>query len=84
MAKQILAKEPRNSEAHYLLAKAYRNDGKAELALMEMKNVNNLNDFQGYCKEKRIPSEYSSALPAVQFSRRGFERVPASDKNGAL
>ncbi|OQY34045.1 MAG: restriction endonuclease [Spirochaetaceae bacterium 4572_59] len=52
MAKQILAKEPRNSEAHYLLAKAYNLDGKPELALMEMKTVNNLNDFRGYCKEQ--------------------------------
>ena len=56
MAKQLLAKDPRNSEAHYLLAKAYKNDGKPELALMELKTVNNLNDFGEYCKEHEFRS----------------------------
>ncbi len=51
MAKQILTKEPRNPEAHYLLGKALEQDGKAELALMEFKTVGNINDFRGYCKE---------------------------------
>ena len=47
-------KEPRNSEAHYLLAKALEQDGKAELALMELKTVSNINDFKGYCKENEF------------------------------
>jgi len=50
-AKQILAKEPRNGEAHYLLARAYQLDGKDELALMEFKAVNQISDFTGLCKE---------------------------------
>jgi len=50
-AKQILAKEPRSNEAHYLLAQAYEQDGKNELALMEYKTVNQISDFTGICKE---------------------------------
>jgi tetratricopeptide (TPR) repeat protein len=51
VAKQIITKEPRNIEAHYLLGQAYEHDGKAELALMEYKIVNNISDFRGYCQE---------------------------------
>ncbi len=36
----ILAKEPRNLDAHYFLGLAYLADGKPELALMELKTVN--------------------------------------------
>ncbi len=50
-AKQILAKDPRNNEAHYLLGLAYAQDGKSELALMEYKTVNQISDFSGICKE---------------------------------
>ena len=35
LAKQILAREPRNPEAHYLLGLAYNGDGKPELAAKE-------------------------------------------------
>ncbi|MCF7929260.1 MAG: tetratricopeptide repeat protein [Spirochaetales bacterium] len=44
-AKQLIAKEPRNAEAHYLLGKAYLKDKKTELALMEMKTVNQIGNF---------------------------------------
>lgn len=50
-AKQILAKDPRNPEAHYLLGLAYRADGKPELALMEFKTVNQIGQFGGACDE---------------------------------
>ena len=39
-AKGIIAKDPRNYNAHYYLGKAYLEDGKSELALMEYKLVN--------------------------------------------
>ncbi len=39
-AKAIIARNPRDTEARYLLGKAYLADGKAELALMEFKTVN--------------------------------------------
>ncbi len=50
-AKQILAGEPRNFEVHYLLGKSYLADGKSELALMEMKKINEYGDFSGLLKE---------------------------------
>ncbi len=39
-AKVLITKNPRDSEARYLLGKAYLGDGKSELALMEFKTVN--------------------------------------------
>lgn len=51
IAKQILEKEPRNAEAHYLLANSYKAEHKSEIALMELKKVNELSSFGGYCKE---------------------------------
>jgi len=52
MAKLILGKDPRNPEAHYFLGMAYLVDGKAELALMEFKTVNQMGLFQGLLVEK--------------------------------
>jgi tetratricopeptide (TPR) repeat protein len=52
MARQIIAKNPKNADAHYFLGLAYQAEGKDELALMELKTVNQLGDFSGYCNEK--------------------------------
>lgn len=65
IAKNIIAKEPRNIEAHYLLGQAYEHDGKTELALMEYKIVNNISDFKGYCQE--IPFRKAVAKLYEQF-----------------
>lgn len=54
IAKQILEKEPRNAEAHYLLANSYKAENKSEIALMELKKVNELGSFGGYCKENEF------------------------------
>ena len=54
IAKQILEKEPRNAEAHYLLAISYKAENKSEIALMELKKVNELGSFGGYCKENEF------------------------------
>jgi tetratricopeptide (TPR) repeat protein len=51
MARQIIAKEPRNSEAHYLLGLSYLGDNKPELALMELRTVNQIGKFGGACPE---------------------------------
>lgn len=51
-AKQLLAKEPRNIHAHYLLGQAYLQDNKPELALMEFKTVNQIADFSKAVPEK--------------------------------
>lgn len=50
MAKSIISKNPRDTEAHYILGKAYLADNKPELALMEFKTVNSAAFFS-----KRIP-----------------------------
>jgi len=61
-AKQILAKNPRNVDAHYLLGQAYLEQNKPELALMEFKAVNQIGVFEGHTKEdgfrKKIASLY--------------------------
>lgn len=44
-AKAIIARDPRNGEAHYLLGQAYLADHKGELALMEYKTVNQIGSF---------------------------------------
>ncbi|MFP4209775.1 MAG: tetratricopeptide repeat protein [Alkalispirochaeta sp.] len=50
-AKQLLQKDQRNPETHYLLGKAYLQDGKPELALMEYKAVNQIGIFDGTIPE---------------------------------
>lgn len=50
-AKKIIAQEPRNPDAHYLLALAYLGDNKPELALMELKTVNQIGQFGEHSPE---------------------------------
>lgn len=45
LAKGLIAKNPRDSEARYMLGRAYLSDGKSELALMEFKAVNSTTIF---------------------------------------
>ena len=44
-SKTLLAKDPRNGEAHYYLGQAYLADNKPELALMEFKQVGLIGQF---------------------------------------
>jgi len=60
MAKMILAKDPRNPEAHYFLGLAYLADNKAELALMELKTVNQIGLFQGLLSELEFRNQIAS------------------------
>ncbi len=61
-AKALIAKDPRNSSAHYYLAQAYQAEGKPELALMELKAVSQIGQFGPEVPEvdfrKRIASLY--------------------------
>ncbi|ULQ60141.1 tetratricopeptide repeat protein [Brucepastera parasyntrophica] len=54
LAKTILAKNPRDAEARYMLGKAYLADGKDELALMEFKTVNATAVFSKTIPEKEF------------------------------
>ncbi len=59
-AKQILAKNSRNGDAHYLLAKAYIMDSKKELAFMEYKAVEQISIFSDICPEAQFRKEVAS------------------------
>lgn len=50
-ARQIIAKDSRNSDAHYYLGLAYLADNKPELALMELRTVNQIGTFSTACPE---------------------------------
>ncbi len=54
VAKQILAKESRNHEAHFYLGMSYLAENKPELALMELKLVNQLGIFDGSINETQF------------------------------
>jgi tetratricopeptide (TPR) repeat protein len=56
-ARAIIAGDPRNIEAHYLLGQAYLADGKGELALMEFKTVNQIGTF-------------NVSVPEIEFRKR--------------
>lgn len=59
-AKQMVAKDPKNAAAHYLLGLAYQAENKDELALIEYKNVNKIGQFGGYCPEKQFREKIAS------------------------
>ncbi len=52
LAKNLIAKDPKDVFAHYWLGQAYINDGKPELALMELKFVNQNAIFEKGLSEK--------------------------------
>lgn len=62
LAKQIIAKEPTNFQAHYYLGKAYMADNRGELALMEYKIVNEKALFDASLPEIPFRKELASLL----------------------
>ena len=62
LAKQILAKDPKNYMAHYYLGKAYVKENKTELAIIEYKNVNENALFGEGLDELAFRREYSQLL----------------------
>jgi len=56
-AKALLAKDERSVDAHYLLAKAYLNEGRPELAAVEFKTINQIGRFGDYCQEEIFHKE---------------------------
>ncbi len=63
-AKQLIAKDSRNVNAHYFLGKAYLKEEKPELALMEYKIVNQIGQFTDLTHEAPFRKE------AAQLYRR--------------
>lgn len=68
MAKQIIAKDPKNYLAHYYLGKAYCADNRGELALMEYKLVNENALFDAVLKEIPFRREFAALL--VKFDHK--------------
>ena len=66
--KRILAKDPHNADAHYLMGMALLQEKKPELALMELKTVNQIGDFTGICRE--IPFRRQIAELYWKFNQR--------------
>ena len=56
-AKALLAKDGRNVDAHYLMAKAYLNDGRPELAAVEFNMINQIGRFGDYCQKEIFHKE---------------------------
>ena len=51
LAKEIIAKEPNNAEAHFYLAESYYHEGKYELALIEYKATDKMGIFDKHINE---------------------------------
>jgi len=66
VVKAILAKEPRNSAAHYYLGKIYLAESKSELALMEFKTVGDIGHF-----DREIPEAEFRRVIADLYERFG-------------
>lgn len=62
MAKQILAKDPKNYIAHYYLGKAYLKENKTELAIIEYKLVNENALFGPQLDELTFRQEFAQLL----------------------
>lgn len=66
-AKQLLLKDARNADAHYLLGLSYLEEGKLELALMELKAVNQIGKFDGIIRE--VPFRIKIAELYAKFNQ---------------
>ncbi|MBN2618991.1 MAG: tetratricopeptide repeat protein [Spirochaetales bacterium] len=67
LLKKSIAKDPQNVDAHFLLAKAFMAENKAELAFMEIKTINKIGEFSAICPEKEF-RQLSSKL-FLQFGK---------------
>lgn len=66
-AKQMLARDPRNCDLHYVLGLAYLKEQRHELALMEFRTVNELGVFSEVCQEREF-----RRLAAELYERFGY------------
>ncbi len=66
-AKILIARDPRNVDARYLLGKAYLGDGKPELAFMEFKAINQIGKFGEICRE--VPFRREAATLYEQYNQ---------------
>lgn len=85
LARQIIAKDNRNSDAHYFLGLCYEAEGKTELALMELKTVNQLGKFDEYVSEmdfrKKIADLYLKFNQSEDALKEYLLLVKKDDQN---
>ena len=66
-ARHLIAKNSRNADAHFLLALAYEAEDKQELALMELKAVDQIGNFSGIVDE--VPFREKIAALYTNFNQ---------------
>ena len=66
LAKQMLHKDQRNHQLHYLLGKAYLKSSKPELALMELRMVNQIGIFDNVVPEVPFRREIAQLFARFQ------------------
>ena len=76
LAKQIIAKDPKNYQAHYYLGKAYLADNRDELALMEYKNINENALFNESLPEVQFRKEFASLLMKFNQKEEALRESP--------
>jgi len=67
IAQKMIAKDPRNNEAHYLLGMIYLQVNKPELAFIELKTVNQIGIFNGVIRELEFRKQMAALF--VQFGQ---------------
>lgn len=65
-ARRLISRDARNADAHYLLGLAYDAEGNHELALMELKTVNQIGRFDGVVAE--VPFREKIAALYAEFN----------------
>jgi tetratricopeptide (TPR) repeat protein len=85
-ARQLIAKNSRNGDAHYLLALAYEAEDKLELALMELKAVNQISYFGGIVEEvpfrEKIAELYTNFNQAEEALKEYLLLLKRNPHNG--
>ena len=73
LAKNLIAKDPKDVFAHYWLGQAYINDGKPELALMELKFVNQNAIFEKGLSEKAFRKQIAELYEKFNQSEEALK-----------
>lgn len=74
LAKQLIAKDPRDYYAHYYLGKAYIADNRSELALMEYKTVAENALFDSRLPEAPFRKEFASLLMKYNHTEEALKQ----------
>jgi len=73
--KKMISKEPKNVDTHFLLAKAYMQQEKPELAFMEIKTINPYESLN-YYNVGVLFEERNKSSKAVNYYKKTIELDP--------